>query len=81
MLRDSFSVRELQDLLSCQEPILGSLPVSELLLRATTGPGPDPRRSGPTWAPAPEGTLRPPATESLLAGLPFRLSEDDTWLI
>lgn len=80
----SFSDRELQDLLSCQEPALGCLPVSELFLRATTGPGPDPRLSGLTLGPVEsEGTLRAPGPsgslpESLLVRLPFRLSEEET---
>lgn len=83
----SFSDRELQDLLSCQEPTLGSLPVSELFLLATTGPGPDPRLSRLTLGPAEsKGTLSPPGPsgslpESLLVRLPFRLSEEETWLI
>lgn len=75
----SFSDRELQDLLS--------LPVSELFLRATTGPEPDPRLSGLSLGPAgSDGALSPPGPsgslpESLLVRLPFRLSEDETWLI
>lgn len=83
----SFSDRELQDLLSCQEPTLGSLPVSELFLLATTGPGPDPRLSRLILGPADsEGTFSPPGPsgslpESLLVRLPFRLSEEETWLI
>lgn len=83
----SLSDRELQDLLSCQEPPLASLPVSELFLLATTGPGPDPRLSALTLGPpASEGTLSPPdpsgsLPESLLVRPPFRLSEEDTWLI
>lgn len=73
----SFSDRELQDLLS--------LPVSELFLRGTTGP--DPRLSGLSLGPAgSDGALSPPGPsgslpESLLVRLPFRLSEDETWLI
>lgn len=83
----SFSDSELQDLLSCQEPTLGSLPGSELFLRGTTGPGPDPRRSGLILGPAEsEGTARAAGPsgslpESLLVRLPFRLSEEETWLI
>ena len=83
----SFSDSELQDLLSCHEPTRGSLPVSELFLLATTGPGPDPRRSGLTLGPAEsKGTLSPPGPsgslpESVLVRLLFRLSEEETWLI
>lgn len=82
----SFSHRELQDLLSCQEPTLGSLPLSELFLLATTGPGPDPRLSWLTLGPVvSEGMLCTPGPsasfpESLLH-FPFRLSEEETWLI
>ncbi len=83
----SFSDRELQDLLSCQEPTRGPLPVSELFLRATTGPGPDPRLSRLTLGPAESegmlGTLGPSGSlpESMLVRRPFRLSEEETWLI
>lgn len=80
----SFSERELQDLLSWHKPVLGSLPVSELFLRATVGPGPDPPLSRLTLGTvasvgvlriiAPSGSL----PESLLVRLPFRLSEEET---
>lgn len=71
----SFSDSELQDLLSCQEPTRGCFPVSELFLRATMGPGPDPRLSELTLGAS--GSF----PESVLVRLPFRLSEEETWLI
>lgn len=84
----SFSHRELQDLLSCHEPTRGPLPVSELFLLATTGPGPDPRLSCWTLGPVRSGgvlcTPGPSASlpEALrLLHFPFRLSEEETWLI
>lgn len=73
----SFSDTELPDCLSCQVPDL-----SELLLLATTGPGPDPRLS-PTGREANvgcDGVTEPSVSfpDSLLAHLPFKLSQDDT---
>lgn len=63
-------------------PARTSFPVSELLLRATIGPGPDPR----LLEPASGGMgLRPagpsPLPESLLPLLPFRWSDNDSWVI
>lgn len=75
----SFSDMELQDLL-CR-------PESELFLRATAGPGPEARLSGLTRVPAASGGAPSPPglselfPESLLVRLPFRLSQDDTWVM
>ncbi|MED6258557.1 hypothetical protein ATANTOWER_008990 [Ataeniobius toweri] len=74
----SFSDRELQDLLSMSERFLG----------ATAGPGPEPLLSGLTRIipAASEGALSPlgpseSLPESLLVRLPFKLSEEETWLM
>lgn len=79
----SFSDRELHDLLCCQEPTRGSLPVSELFLRATMGPGPEPLLSEPALEPVrPEGAFSPSGSlpESLLVRRLLRLSGEETWL-
>lgn len=81
----SFPDSELQDRLSCQDPALGVRPGSEPFLRGTTGPGPEPRRSGEGLGPArSEATPRAESgsfPESLLVRQPLRLSEEETWLI
>ncbi|CAG5993536.1 unnamed protein product, partial [Menidia menidia] len=64
-----------------------SRPASELFLRATAGPGPEPLLSGLRRGPAGGGGALSPGgpsgsrPESLLTGRPLRLSEDETWLI
>lgn len=81
----SFPDSELQDRLSCQDPALGVRPGSEPFLRGTTGPGPEPRRSGEGLGPAgSEVTPRAESgsfPESLLVRRLLRLSEEETWLI